>query len=54
VRHARTFSSVGPGTAFWYENGNGLCEIAVNRDRADVALGLRIGLEIEVVGGRNG
>jgi len=54
VRHARTFSSVGPGTEFWYENGNGLCEIAVNRDRADVALGLRIGLEIEVVGGRNG
>jgi len=54
VRHARTFSSVGPGTAFWYENGNGLCEIAVNRDRADVALGLRIGLDVQVVAVRNG
>jgi S-adenosylmethionine hydrolase len=27
---ARTFSDRPPGTAFWYENSNGLVEIAVN------------------------
>jgi S-adenosylmethionine hydrolase len=54
VRHARTFGSVNPGAAFWYENANGLCEIAVNRARADLALGLSVGLAVEVVGGRGG
>jgi S-adenosyl-L-methionine hydrolase (adenosine-forming) len=40
---ARTFSDVPPGTAFWYENSNGLAEIAVNAGRADAVLGLAIG-----------
>ncbi len=43
--HARTFSDVNEGEAFWYENSNGLVEFAVNRGRADVVLGLRVGSE---------
>src|ERR1700757_4123518 len=39
----RTFSDVPTGEAFWYENSNGLAEIAVNAGRADAALGLAIG-----------
>ncbi|MBM3570889.1 MAG: SAM-dependent chlorinase/fluorinase, partial [Alphaproteobacteria bacterium] len=31
LTRARTFSDLPPGTAFWYENANGLVEIAVNR-----------------------
>ena len=40
---ARTFSERAPGEAFWYENANGLAEIAVNQGRADEQLGLAIG-----------
>jgi S-adenosylmethionine hydrolase len=43
---ARTFSDVPPGEAFWYENSNGLAEIAVNGGRADAVLGLAVGSEI--------
>lgn len=43
VNMARTFSDVSPGTAFWYENANGLVEFAVNRGRADNVLGLETG-----------
>jgi S-adenosylmethionine hydrolase len=43
VRRARTFSDVSHGQAFWYENANGLAEIAVNQGRAADALGLRPG-----------
>jgi len=46
---AQTFSDRPPGTAFWYENSNGLVEIAVNQGRADRELGLTIGIPIEVV-----
>jgi S-adenosylmethionine hydrolase len=53
IGHARTFSAVGAGSAFWYANANGLCEIAVNRGRADVTLGVHIGLAVQVVGGRS-
>ena len=42
---ARTFDDVAPGAAFWYENANGLAEIAVNRGRAD-ALGLAVGTPV--------
>ncbi len=48
LRAARTFSDVPAGGAFWYANANGLCEIAVNRGRADESLGLEIGTPIEV------
>ena len=43
LRHAVTFSSVKAGQAFWYENSNGLVELAVNRGRADVRLGVEVG-----------
>ena len=46
---ARTFSDRPPGTAFWYENSNGLVEIAVNQGRADRELGLTVGMPIEIV-----
>jgi S-adenosyl-L-methionine hydrolase (adenosine-forming) len=46
---ARTFSNRRPGTAFWYENSNGLAEIAVNQERADRELGLSIGAPVEIV-----
>jgi S-adenosyl-L-methionine hydrolase (adenosine-forming) len=46
----RTFSDVSPGSAFWYENANGLAEIAVNADRADTTLGLRVGMPVVVAG----
>ena len=42
----RTFSDVPAGEAFWYENSNGLAEIAVNAGRADAALGLAIGTPV--------
>ena len=45
----RTFSDRPPGEAFWYENSNGLAEIAVNQGRADRDLGLTIGSPVEIV-----
>ena len=48
LERARTFSDLPPGAAFWYENSNGLAEIAVNQARADRALGLSIGMPIEI------
>jgi S-adenosylmethionine hydrolase len=47
LHQAVTFSEVGAGQAFWYVNSNGLVEIAVNRGRADVLLGLEVGTSIE-------
>ena len=44
----RTFSDAEPGAAFWYENANGLAEVAVNRGRADCALGLRVGTPVRI------
>ena len=49
LQRAGTFSDQLPGTAFWYENSNGLAEIAVNRGRADRELGLAIGTPVEIV-----
>ena len=46
LRHARTFGEVPVGGALWYENANGLAEIAVNRGRAADQLGLAIGDEV--------
>lgn len=46
---ARTFSDVPAGAAFWYENSNGLAEIAVNGGPADRRLGLVIGSPVAVV-----
>lgn len=43
LRHGRTFGEVPPGSPFWYENANGLVEIAVNGGSAAARLGLRPG-----------
>lgn len=48
VTRARTFTDVPAGEAMWYENSNGLAEIAVNRGRADVTLGLQPGSPLTV------
>lgn len=40
VCYADTFSSVPLGAGFWYENSNGLIEIAVNQGRATDVYGL--------------
>jgi S-adenosyl-L-methionine hydrolase (adenosine-forming) len=40
---ARTFSDLPAGQPFWYENANGLAELAVNRHRADTALDIGVG-----------
>ena len=42
LKFARTFADVKVGQAFWYENANGLIEIAVNQGRADALLGIRV------------
>ena len=49
LERARTFSDLPPGDAFWYENSNGLAEIAVNEGRADQSLGLTIGSVIDIL-----
>ena len=49
--YAKTFSNVEVGKAFWYENANGLVEIAVNHGEAN-ALGFRIGDAISVLEAR--
>jgi S-adenosylmethionine hydrolase len=48
IAPAATFSAVPPGAAFWYENSNGLVEIAVNLGRADAALGLHVGSPVAI------
>ena len=46
LKSARTFADNPPGTAFWYENANGLIEIAVSQGRADETLGLTVGSQL--------
>jgi len=46
---ATTFSDVGSGDAFWYENGNGLVEIAVNQGAASVEFKARVGNAVGVL-----
>ena len=48
IGHAQTFAAAPGGAPFWYVNSNGLVEIAVDRGRADLALGLAVGSEIAV------
>ncbi len=46
---AHTFSDRPTGEPFWYENANGLAEIAVNRGSAAAVLELTVGASVEVV-----
>lgn len=48
LKRARTFADVRPGEPFWYENSNGLAEIAVNQGRADRLLGLAVGSDVTI------
>lgn len=48
LAYAKTFSAVGAGETFWYENSNGLVEIAVNKGSAEKILKLSIGSTIEI------
>ncbi len=43
MRYARTFGEVPAGTAFWYANGNGLVEVAVNQGNAAEEMNLKVG-----------
>jgi S-adenosyl-L-methionine hydrolase (adenosine-forming) len=43
LKRARTFSDMSEGLVYWYENANGLVEFAMNRGRADAALGIQVG-----------
>ncbi len=49
LARARTFSDVPEGDAFWYENANGLAEIAVNQGHACRDLELGIGDSVRVM-----
>ena len=49
IKHAHTFAGVPAGQAFWYENSNGLVEIAVNRNSAQQTLGLNIGSRFSIL-----
>lgn len=49
LTRARTFSDLPPGEAFWYENSNGLMEIAVSGGRAADVLRLVIGSPVRVL-----
>ncbi len=47
---AETFGRAPAGEPFWYENANGLVEIALNQGRAAKALGLEVGTAVAVAG----
>ena len=51
LQRAETFSRVEAGTAFWYENSNGLAEVAVNMGDAADALAIEIGAPVEILAG---
>ena len=47
IHNAKTFSNVSIGQSFWYENSNGLVEIAVNLGSANKILNITIGHPID-------
>jgi S-adenosyl-L-methionine hydrolase (adenosine-forming) len=49
LERARTFGDGPLRASFWYENSNGLAEIAVNQGRANRELGLSIGIPVEII-----
>jgi len=49
INHVRTFSDVPKGDCFWYENANGLVEIAANQDSARDSLGLQLDDSFDLV-----
>jgi S-adenosyl-L-methionine hydrolase (adenosine-forming) len=51
IARARTFAEVPEGEPLWYENANGLAEIALNGGSAAAALGLAPGVPVTVCSG---
>jgi hypothetical protein len=51
LARADTYSQVPAGHLFWYENANGLIEVAGNQVRAADVLGIGIGAKIQVIDG---
>jgi len=49
LTRARTFAEVPVGQGFWYENANGLAEIAINQGSAAASLGLHPGDDVNIV-----
>ena len=49
LEYARTFSEVTPGQSFWYENANGLVEIAINQGSAAEMLNINLGDEVTLL-----
>jgi S-adenosyl-L-methionine hydrolase (adenosine-forming) len=43
LARARTYSETGAGAGFWYENSNGLAEIAVNQGHAGATFNIAVG-----------
>ncbi len=50
LTYIRVFAEAPPDEPFWYENANGLVEIAVNRGNAAQWLGLKLGDALDVDG----
>ncbi len=48
IKGEKTFGNMAEDTPFWYVNSNGLIEIACNRGRADLHLGMSVGTTIEL------
>ena len=48
LAYAKIFSAVAEGKSFWYENSNGLVELAVNKGSAEKLLKLSIGSSVEI------
>jgi len=48
---ARTFSDAPVGAGFWYENANGLIEIAANQSSAAEVFKLEVGMPVDVASG---
>ncbi len=50
----RTFAEAEGGVAFWYENANGLVELALNQGSAAQRLGLAVGMQVRLPVSRAG
>lgn len=49
VAHAQRFGECEPGSPFWYENANGLIEVAVNRGSAAESFGACVGTPVRLI-----
>ena len=49
LARARTYAEVGAGVGFWYENANGLAEIAISQGRASEKFDIRVGSRLNIV-----